>query len=213
MYANAEYGKIIGVNHHLDCIGRTDFDMPCGTTQCADLFRAQDQDVIVTQKPLRVLDIHPFAGGVWKAYVFTKTPWYDKNKKAVGTIFHGMDITSATTLELGSLLGKISIDAQKSDLIAKNNYLISDQRAEIKLTPRESEVIFFIIRGKSAKQIAKIFGISHRTVEEQCEHLKKKFNASNKFELIDNAISLGYLNYIPDSLFHNQLSLILRENT
>lgn len=42
LYANSEYGRIIGLPHHEDVIGRTDFDMPCDTTNLAGTFQEQE---------------------------------------------------------------------------------------------------------------------------------------------------------------------------
>lgn len=114
MYANKEYAKIIGVkeSRHLDIIGRTDFDMPCDTVNCAELFKKQDKTVIITEKRMRILDIHPFSGKEWKAYIFTKTPLYDNHKNITGTIFHGTDITNSSILELGSFLSKMTSEPE-----------------------------------------------------------------------------------------------------
>lgn len=65
---------------------------------------------------------------------------------------------------------------------------------EIKLTARESECLFYLLRGKTAKKIATILGISHRTVETYVDYLKIKFQALNKSELIEKAIEKGYFN-------------------
>jgi PAS domain-containing protein len=85
IYANKEYADIIGVGrqNHLNIIGRTDFDMPCDTVNCAELFRKQDRRVILTEKRMRILDIHPFSGKEWKAYIFTKTPLYNDQNKII----------------------------------------------------------------------------------------------------------------------------------
>lgn len=213
MYANKQYAKIIGVdeNKYLDIIGRTDFDMPCDTVNCAELFRKQDKTVIASARRMRILDIHPFAGREWKAYIFTKTPLYDDNKTIIGTIFHGSDITNSTILELGSFLSKMTADIQSDLLGGQNSFLLTHNFNEIKLSDREAECLFFILRGKTAKLIARYLGISPRTVEEHISNLKTKFNAQNKFELIDKAIQAGFLNTIPEGLFRTQLSVALRE--
>jgi len=65
VYANEEYGRIIGLDDHRDVIGRTDFDMPCETNNFADMFQKQDKCVIQGLKKMRILDIHPFSGGEW----------------------------------------------------------------------------------------------------------------------------------------------------
>jgi DNA-binding CsgD family transcriptional regulator len=212
MYANARYGEAVGVRHHLDIIGRTDFDMPCDTVACAPLFRAQDMEVMDSVESLRVLDVHHFAGGEWRAFLFTKTPMLDKDGRVAGTIFHGADITSANTIELGSLLGRVCVDVAHGDLIDQGSYIIGSDRGAIKLTTREAEVLFFMIRGKNAKSVAGILKMSPRTVEHHIAAMKGKFSERSRIGLIERAISLGYLNYIPDSLFRQQLSLTLRSD-
>jgi DNA-binding CsgD family transcriptional regulator len=211
MYGNAEYGRIIGVKHHEDVIGRTDFEMPCATTNCAHLFRAQDKKVIQTLEKMRILDIHPFAGGQWKAYIFTKTPMLDEEQNVIGTIYHGADITNTTSIEIGSLLARVSVEGVKNELLGQNSYMLSHKFCDIKLTCKQSEVLFYLLRGKTVKKIALILGLSPRTIEEHIESLKNKFLAFNKSELIDKAICKGFLNTIPERLLRSQLSLELKD--
>lgn len=212
IYANQYYADIIGFKDKEDVIGRTDFDMPCDTVNCADMFRDQDHQVIVKLITMRILDIHPFAGGEWKAYVFSKSPLYDHEKKISGTIFSGQDVTNASTLELAALLTKIKVEGVTNDLLGQDSYMIGTKFGEIKLTNRESEVLFFILRGKTAKIIAKTLSISYRTVEKYFDSLKYKFCADNLCELVDKSISLGYLNIIPETLFTTQISFCLSNN-
>ncbi|WP_242113058.1 helix-turn-helix transcriptional regulator [Luteimonas aquatica] len=213
MYANARYTEAVGLKHHLDAIGRSDFDMPCDTVACAHLFQAQDKEVMLSMKPLRVIDIHPFAGGEWRAYLSTKTPMMDDDSgKVVGTIFHLADITSANTVELGSLLGRVQTGIQLANgLAGQGSYVLDSQhRGAIKLSQREAEVLFFLVRGKTIKEIGAILELSPRTVENYIDAMKGKFAVENKGALIDQAIFLGYLNYIPERLFKQQLSVVLR---
>jgi DNA-binding CsgD family transcriptional regulator len=216
MYANKAYADIIGVgrDNHLDIIGRTDFDMPCETVNCAEIFRKQDKEVMAVEKSMRILDIHPFAGNKWKAYIFTKTSLYDSTDqtKVIGTIFHGADITNSQNLELGSFLSRITEDVHTELLGGQTSFLLSHEFNEVKLSAREAETLFFILRGKTAKQIARVLGISDRTVHDFLERLKIKFAAFNKSELIDKAIQAGFLNCIPERLYNVQLSVALRSD-
>lgn len=213
MYANKEYASIIGLNEkrHLDIIGRTDFDMPCDTVNCAELFRKQDKSVIDSGKSLKILDIHPFSGKEWKAYIFTKTPLHDSNSNVIGTIFHGEDITTPKILELGSFLSKMTSGIHNDILSGQNSFLLSGKHDGVKLSDREAECLFFILRGKTVKLTARFLGISPRTVEEHVAKLKLKLGAQNKYELIDKAIQAGFLNSIPERLLKTQLSVALTE--
>lgn len=78
----------------------------------------------------------------------------------------------------------------------------------ISLTDRQLQVLFFLLRGKTIKQIAKILELSHRTVDDYLEQLRIKFSAQNKYELINKAISYGFLNTVPESLFRLRLATI-----
>jgi DNA-binding NarL/FixJ family response regulator len=211
MYANDEYCQAIGLKHKEEAIGLTDFDMPCETVNCAHLFRQQDEAVIRTAQKMRILDIHPFSGYEWRAYIFTKTPLRDGNQEVIGTIFHGADITNSSSIELGSLLSQISVEGVKNDLLGQNSYMLGTKFRNLKLSDRQSEVLFYLLRGKTVKKIAYLLRISPRTVDEYLEQLKHKFNAQNRHELIDKTMSLGYLNIIPERLFNQQLSIALRD--
>jgi len=50
-------------------------------------------------------------------------------------------------------------------------------------------------------------------VEQRLDSLKFKFGAINKAELFDQALQQGYLTQIPPSLFNQQLTVILREES
>jgi DNA-binding CsgD family transcriptional regulator len=68
---------------------------------------------------------------------------------------------------------------------------MDNQLCLVTLSKRERECLFYIVCGKSAKSIAKILGISNRTVESYIEHLKEKFHCHNKADLIESAIKSG----------------------
>ena len=212
MYGNEAYGKLVGIENPLDIIGRTAFDLPCEAAVCAPLFEAQDREVIASAKPLRILDVHPFSGGEWRIHIFTKMPLRDDENNIVGTIFQGRDITSVSNLELGSLLGRMYVSGKTPELVKQGSYLLSNPgRENIQLTRRESEVLFFLLRSKTVKTISSILNLSSRTVEHYLASLKMKFSTANKYELVDRAIELGHHNYIPQSLFSQQLSIALRD--
>lgn len=211
IYANQNYANIIGLKNKEDVVGRTDFDMPCKTVNCAEMFRAQDLQVITKLHSMRILDIHPFAGGEWKAYIFSKSPLII-NRQVIGTIFSGQDITNVSTLELGALLSKMRIEGVTNDLLGQDSYMFGSKFNKMNLTNRESEVLFFVLRGKTAKIIAKTLKLSPRTIEKYIDALKAKFNVNNLHELIDKSISLGYLNIIPEGLFSTQISYCLSES-
>ncbi|ELR66533.1 Transcriptional regulator, LuxR family [Photobacterium marinum] len=207
VYANAEYGNIIGVNHHLDCIGRTDFDMPSPTVECADSFREQDNQVITSGNRMRILDIHPYSDGSWRAHLFTKTPWKSEQGDIVGTIFSGVELKDTAILEVGHWICR----AAGLDRKEQASFNLDLHNQAVKLNTRESEVLFLLLYGKKPQYIAKVLNVSVKTVENYVLRLREKFNANSKSELLDLALDLGFGSHIPESMLKRQLSVILKE--
>ncbi len=61
------------------------------------------------------------------------------------------------------------------------------------LTTREKEVLHLIISNYSNKEIAKILGVSHRTIESHRAHLIDKMQVAGTNELIAKIVGLSFL--------------------
>ena len=73
-----------------------------------------------------------------------------------------------------------------------NQRLLSSTTGEPFLSLREEECLKYFVKGKTAKEIARILGISPRTVEVYLLHLKLKTNSTCKGQLIDKIFSNEY---------------------
>ena len=71
---------------------------------------------------------------------------------------------------------------------------------EFDISPRQLECLFYLLRGKSANEIALTLGLSKRTIETHIENIKSKLQCDNKNKLIELAIDKGLLNYLPRTL-------------
>ncbi|TDR73621.1 PAS and helix-turn-helix domain-containing protein [Paludibacterium purpuratum] len=212
LYADQTFTSLVGLRHKEDIVGMTDLDMPCDTVECAHLFRAQDREVIESGENLRILDVQRFADKQWKSLIFTKTPLRDTAQNIVGTVFHGQELHTRELLELAALLSEICYRPHDTSwLTTPTSYTIGRPGRGPKLSPRQEEVLFLLLRGRTARQIARVLGVATRTVEWHHTTLKEKFSAQNKSELVDRAIELGYLNNLPPGLWQRPLSIILRE--
>ncbi|OEE77770.1 helix-turn-helix transcriptional regulator [Vibrio genomosp. F6] len=207
VYANEAYAKLIGVEEPNQCIGRSDFEMPSPTIECAAEFQRQDAFVIATRKTIKILDIHPYPDGRWHAHIFTKKPWYNENNEVIGTIFFGKELTDTAILEVGHWICRAT-GIQRTNRQAVGFNVIDEELIE-PLTQRESESLFLLLYGKKPQYIARAMAISVKTVEGYIAKLKTKFNAKSKEQLIDKALDAGFGSVIPKSLLKTQLSVVL----
>ncbi|TDR77946.1 helix-turn-helix transcriptional regulator [Paludibacterium purpuratum] len=214
LYANQRDAELIGLRHQEEAIGMSDLDLPCGAVESAHLFRAQDREVIRSGQTLRVLDIHRYADNTWHSFLAHKMPLRDQAQNIVGVIGQMHEIKTRELLALGVLLNKIAYSAKAGidPLATSTSYIIGSPGHGPKLTQRQEEIMFLLLRGKSARLIGRALGISTRTVEWHLCMLKEKFAVLSKSELIDKAIELGYLHNIPPGLCKRSLSLVLRED-
>ncbi|BBM67438.1 LuxR family transcriptional regulator [Vibrio alfacsensis] len=189
-----------------ECIGKTDFEMLSPTIECAQEFQRQDQYVIETGESLKILDIHPYPDGHWRAHIFTKTPWRDDTGNVLGTIFYGRELTDTAVIEVGYWVCRaIGVNPNKQSIFRFSNVKPEPD----KLTCREQETLFLLLYGKKPQFIAQAMGISTKTVEGHVARLRAKFEANSKNELIDKAMEAGYGSIVPRSLLKHQLSVVL----
>jgi DNA-binding NarL/FixJ family response regulator len=94
--------------------------------------------------------------------------------------------------------GKVYVSPKLGDEVAATWALacrgdLRPAAAGERLTLREREVLKFIAEGQSAKEIADVLCISHRTVEHHRANMMAKLNLKGTAELVKYAIANGYL--------------------
>ncbi len=63
----------------------------------------------------------------------------------------------------------------------------------IRLSPRQAECLYYMVKGMQAKKIAEVMQISSRTIEYHTTVLKQKLNCRTKSELIAKALTFDFI--------------------
>lgn len=202
--ANSVFIKLFDVKDIYFLIGKTDYDMPCAAKDLADMFRRGDSQVIKEQKPIRFLEIIKVKNNQMRMLIVTKSPHLNSKRKVVGVFGHAIDVTNSF-FKIGHILMGININ--KSNQIMCNDF--DHSKIKNNLTSRQTEVLFFLLRNKTAKEIARFLNLKPRTVEFYIGNIKKKFGCKTKSDLFEKASEKGFLNIIPKTLLTIQCSIIL----
>ena len=195
--ANSNLSYCLGYKNLEEMIGleANDFTMPNPASEIADQFIEEDKLVINTKKDLKIISMVKWADNNSIRTIFVnKRPIIDSNNNVLGTIGICNDVTN-TNIGLALLLNKKNKKIQNSYQISNFNYGIGN-----KLTKKQSTCIFLMLRGKTAKEIADIMGISRRTVESHMQVIKYKLSCNSKSQIIDKSIELGFCNVIPEDV-------------
>lgn len=115
-------------------------------------------------------------------YLSKKTPLYDQDKQLIGVVGLSMPLINGLYADIGEQL----VDAVKNSFNTQNNEGIMDI---YKLTKRQIECIYYLLRGCTAKQIGSVLHISCRTVESYLDDVKTKLRCNNRSELINKLIN------------------------
>ncbi len=83
-----------------------------------------------------------------------------------------------------SLISKlVSVKSASINIVRKGRTGKEFYFSEKRLSLREQEVLEYLVRGKSYKEIAGILNISTETVKKHASNIYKKTNTHNKYEL------------------------------
>jgi len=126
-----------------------------------------------------------------------KYPIIDDNQKTIGFILNMAKVVNSPVINLAFCLQNMDLRYQRKSSLNQFSYTVVDKVPEFNISKRKMECLFYILRGKSANDIAKILHRSRRTIEAHTEELKHLLNCSTKPELIEKSIDMGMLNYVP----------------
>jgi PAS domain S-box-containing protein len=191
-----ENSKIVGCNLHTanllgmtpdDCVGITYDDI----IQQANW--TQEQAYSMWNDDLEVMSKDHFKKGVFEPpvpgpdgklryYVSTRSPLHDSNGKVKGVFGISIDITD-------------SYPVQDKMLNVPRESMLLSNFAFTNLSVRQSECLYYLVRGMTAKQIAKTLHLSHRTIEFYLDNLKVKFQCKTRSELVSKAFEMGFEKY------------------
>lgn len=163
----------------------------------ADLYQQQDKEVLIKNKS-EVFEPMPIDNNTILTLRTVKSPIQNATGEIIGIL--GEMYILAEDKSIGSVLPAIAVKDKKNLALSgldSRVYQISHYNPALKFTPRESECLFLLLRGKSAKEIAGFLELSCRTVEGYIEHIKNKMGVSSRSEVIAKAIEMNMLEIVP----------------
>jgi len=184
-------------------LGLNDYELALNSLKLNQVFEEQDHFALKGRSSEMIHVKDAFKDN--ENYLSQKNPLYQDNK-IIGVIFHCARLSHA---EFMPSLKKID-QALKATSDTDNYYYIGGENNNpAKLSNRELECLFLQLRGKTAKQIAIVLGLSKRTVEDYLDNIKSKLGCQNKAEVLVAAIKYEYQHYIPKSLLNVNFSNVL----
>lgn len=189
IYANKRYCELLSLPAEYNVEGRLDGELPASTAQFQKEFQAHDRRVEELMDRVTSVEIHPFDKNKHlQPWYFDKFPLINDDGICVGTIFHGRPVETITL----ATLTKIKIPASLVFTPPSNLFL-----------KREWEIVFYILQGFKAKDIAEHLCISARTVNNHIQNIYQTAAVNSRRGLIEFCHENNIANYVPGSVFNS----------
>lgn len=196
MLVSDEFAQHAGFRDAKDFMSHnlTDADLRCSASDLAQQFVEEDRKVFKNKRPYIALERLCYANDNWRTLVGHKFPIFNQQGEVIVVGFSLHDITEANL----SILSYDFLEANMQKNIGSQKQfttLIDPEALYHELTGRQKEVIYHLLRGGTAKTIAKELSLSPSTVSDHIEKLKLKFKCCSKYELIGVLICKGLLGH------------------
>lgn len=175
-------------------IGKSDYETPW--EKCADNYRQNDK-IALNQKKSDVLEPIPLSQHVVLASRCVRLPIHNDKGEDIGVL--GQVEVFSTNRSFGQAIQALNhIDSHYGlRETSFTQYQVGEYKKEYQFTQRETECLFLLLRGKTAKDIGVFLEISKRTVEQYIENIKNKMGVSTRSSVIATALESGLLDIIP----------------
>lgn len=205
LIGNDSFAKVLGIPSSQAVKGLYDNEFNCKVKKIAYLLMAEDALVMKQKCVVTILSYAFFAKNKPLLVFGKKYPLIDKKGATLGCGFCFQDVTNSQFINLAPVLSLRKTVYGNRQLGDQFSYIITESIPEYNLSKRQIECLFHLLRGQSANDIAITLNIGKRTAETHIDAIKCKLGCDTKSQLIDKALSVGLLNYIPSSLIHRIL--------
>ncbi|WP_426765964.1 helix-turn-helix transcriptional regulator [Erwinia aphidicola] len=187
IYVNARFKQLLNIPVTFSAEGRYDGELPASTAEFEKQFREHDRACEARRDRVTAFEVHPYEKQLHlQPWFFDKFPIIGEDKIVYGTIFHGRPVNTLLLAQLN----KIKVPTS----------LIFTPPAEL-FSPREWEIIFYVLQSYTTKDIGQKLNLSVRTVGNHIQNIFAKVDVRSRSQLIEYCHANNIANYIPQSFF------------
>jgi DNA-binding CsgD family transcriptional regulator len=197
-FANDRFIELMGFNNLDEAIGSRYNNMKCKAAEDYREFENQDKIVINNSKKISILGHYHYADD-WQLVLCEKSILLNDNDESIGIIFYALNITNSNIIDYSRFIFNTSKKIYQTSK-RSFSYIIDDGSINTyKLSKRQIGCLFFLLRGRTNKEISNILGLSSRTVESYINEIKLKMKCLTKGHIVAKSLEEELFNIIPEN--------------
>lgn len=200
-FLNQTARRMLGFRVDEDIRGLTHLDIKCRAAEISHMWIEQEKIMLDNDiDSMKFISYQCCAKNNWMLVLGEKKIIKRNGEKYI--ICYITDITNCNLLDISRFLN----EGETFNTFSRKQfcYTIAENHYLFRFTKRQAECLFYLLRGKSSKQIGIILNISQRTVEEHVEKVRYMMGCASKNQLVEKLILSGFMNFIPQSLFEKK---------
>lgn len=174
--------------------GKLDEEFPADWAECADALIEHDKRTEQALNRVTVIETHYWYGKEsLTPFISEKIPLFNAKKEMIGIVWNAKPLNTLSPL--------IFINQQKPSVLTTevNNNLF---------TKSELDIIFLMLQRMANKEIANLYNVSHKTIENRIYNIYQKADVHSLREFEVFCKYSGLDNYIPDRLIEKGILFI-----
>lgn len=202
-FVNDLAARVMGFKSSKEAVDVHYANIKCQAAEDAEVFCEQDKLVFSRLEKVTTLGYHRYKNADdWALILCEKSPLFNPRNELIGVITYWLDATNHNLIDYSQF---IYFSIKENTPTYKNSFILSSRTMNpYRLSDRQLECLFFLLRGQSAKTIAKILSLSPRTIESYLNEIKNKMSCSTQADIIEKALSEGLLNILPHSFIKSK---------
>jgi len=121
-----------------------------------------------------------------------KRPLYSQRNKVLGIMALSFVLKSDESLAEFFNYFHLPIDPVIKTKLINTQHHIASKNGRV-LTERQKDCLYYLVQGKTVKQIANILNLSPRTIEHHFDAIKAKYQCTSRSELIMLALKMDFI--------------------
>ncbi|CDH03362.1 LuxR C-terminal-related transcriptional regulator [Xenorhabdus bovienii] len=177
-----------------DIEGKFDHEFPADWTELAEDLTEHDKRTEQSENRVSVIETHYWYGkDSLTPFVSEKFPVYNADKKCIWIVWNAKLLDTLSPLKF--------INQQKPSIL-------STETETNLFTKAELDIIFFMLHRFSNKEIAKIYNVSNKTIENRIYSIYQKSDVHSLHQFEEFCRHLHLDNYIPERLIEKGILFI-----
>lgn len=183
---NRASAEFCGFNAEEDAVGKTAHDF--AEKHSADYIEAINKQALKANKLSMNEYVFRRKDGEIHLCFDLRFPWFDENDQVIGLLGFGIAVGKHSLAESLAYITSLGLLDKDHGLFVASQGGSNSKDIEHHFSKREMEVVNLSVKGKTAKEIGRILGLSYRTVQHYLENIKYKMQVSSKSQLIEKVL-------------------------